>query len=89
MPASAEPAKHSGRALEVEDETVPTRYQDKTDNECYENFKEDCKEEIKVEMAKEGEKIVKNLEGRPDSDDKQRRLIYAQNLSERFVNTYY
>ena len=84
-----EPAKHSGRALEVEDETVPTRYQDKTDNEFYENFKEDCKEEIKGEMAKEGEKIVKNLEGRPDSEDKQRRLIYAQNLSERFVNTYY
>ena len=47
-----EPAKHTGRAIVVEGETVPTRYQDKTDRECYENFKDDCREKIRVEMTK-------------------------------------
>ena len=80
-----EPAKHSGHALEQDGETVPTRYQDKTDNECYESFKEDCREEIKVEMEKAAEKIVKSIEGRPDSEDKQRRLDYSGNLRNRFA----
>ena len=80
-----EPAKHSGSAQEVEGETVPTRYQDKTDIECYESFEEDCKDEVKVEMEIAAEKIAKSLEGRPDSADKQRRLLYSQTLSTRFV----
>ena len=47
-----EPAKHSGRAVTDDAETVPTRYQDKTDRECYENFREECSEKIKIEMSK-------------------------------------
>ena len=43
-----EPAKHTGKAVEVEGETVPTRYQDKTDRECYENFKEECQDLVKI-----------------------------------------
>ena len=77
-----EPAKHSGKALEVDGETVPTRYQDKTDRECYENFKEECQDIIQVEMAKAGQSLLKKLTNRPDSADKQRRLEYAQHLSE-------
>ena len=80
-----EPAKHTGSALEEDGETVPTRYQDKTDNECYESFKEDCRDEIKVEMEKAAEKIVRSIKGRPNSEDKQRRLCYSQNLRNRFV----
>ena len=78
-----EPAKHSGKALEVDGETVPTRYQDKTDRECYENFKEECQDIIQVEMAKAGQSLLEKLTNRPDSADKQRRLEYAQHLSER------
>jgi hypothetical protein len=80
-----EPAKHTGKAIEVEGETVPTRYQDKTDRECYENFKEECQEPVKIEMAKSGQKLFEKLTGRADTADKQKRLDYAQHLSERCV----
>ena len=78
-----EPAKHTGKAVEVEGETVPTRYQDKTDRECYENFKEECQDLVKIEMAKSGQKLIEKLTGRADSADKQKRLEYAQHLSKR------
>ena len=80
-----EPAKHTGKAMEVEGETVPTRYQDKTDKEFYENFKEECKEKVKVEMTKASQDLMRKLAGRPDSTDKQRRLAYADQLTERFA----
>ena len=37
-----EPAKHTGKAIEDGGETLPKRYQDKTDNECYGQFMESC-----------------------------------------------
>ena len=69
-----EPAKHTGKAIEEGGETVPTRYQDRTDREVYENFKEDCSEKVKVEMAKVGQEMRNKLVKRIDSVDKQRWL---------------
>ena len=40
-------AKHKGKGVEEDGESVPTRYQDKTDKESYFNFKEDCGGEVK------------------------------------------
>ena len=79
-----EPAKHTGKAIEEGGETVPTRYQDRTDREVYENFKEDCSEKVKVEMAKVGQEMRNKLVKRIDSVDKQRRLEYAGSLPELF-----
>ena len=79
-----EPAKHTGKAIEEGGQTVPTRYQDKTDKECYENFKEECEEKVKVKMTKVANEMISNLTKRPDTMDKQRRLEYAQSLPDKF-----
>ena len=79
-----EPAKHTGKAIEEGGQTVPTRYQDKTDKECYENFKEECEEKVKVKMTKVANEMISNLTNRPDTMDKQRRLEYAQSLPDKF-----
>ena len=84
-----EPAKHSGKALEEDGETVPTRYQDKTDPELYMNFKEECGDLVKAEMTKASKQMIEKLNRRPESADKTRRLEYAQQLSERLVILHY
>ena len=79
-----EPAKHGGRAETNDGETVPTRYQDKTDRECYENFREECSEKIKIEMSKVSQELKVKLVNRPDGIDKRRRLEYAESLPDKF-----
>ena len=79
-----EPAKHTGRAIEEEGETVPTRYQDRTNSEMYESFKEDYKGKVKVEMCKKANDMKIQLSKRKDTEDKQRRLDYANSLPEVF-----
>ena len=39
-----------GKAKEVDGETLAKRYQEKTDNECFENFKEECKDKEKIKQ---------------------------------------
>ena len=80
-----EPAKHRGKAKEADGETLATRYQDKTDKEFFENFKEECKDKVKIEMTKISRELIAKLGGRPETADKMRRLQYAQQLIERFV----
>ena len=41
-----EPAKHTGKAIEDGGETLPKRYQDRTDSECYGQFKESCRGKV-------------------------------------------
>ena len=79
-----EPAKHKGKAIEEGNETLPTRYQDKTDKECYENFKDECEEKVKTEMNKVAQEMILKLSRRPDTTDKQRRLEYAQSVPDKF-----
>ena len=79
-----EPAKHTGRAVTDDAETVPTRYQDKTDRECYENFREECSEKIKIEMSKVSQELKSKLVNRPETIDKRRRLEYAESLPDKF-----
>lgn len=79
-----EPAKHTGKALEEGGETVTTRYQDKTDKECFINFKEECEGKIKVEMKKVADEMIRNLSKRPDTADKRRRLEFAESLPDKF-----
>ena len=79
-----EPAKHSGKAVEENGETLPTRYQDKTDKECYLDFKEECEGKVRIEMMKVSAEMIENLNLRPDTPDRKRRLEYAESLSEKF-----
>ena len=79
-----EPAKHTGRAVIDGAETVPTRYQDKTDRECYENFVEECKEKVKANMSKVSRDLILKLASRPNTMDKRRRLEYAESLPDKF-----
>ena len=79
-----EPAKHSGKAVEENGETLPTRYQDKTDKECYLDFKEECEGKVKIEMKKVAAKMKEKLALRPDTPDRKRRVDYAESLSDKF-----
>ena len=79
-----EPAKHTGKALEEGGETIPTRYQDKTDRECYLNFKEECQGKIKIAMQKVADEMKTSLSTRPDTADKRRRVEYAESLPDKF-----
>ena len=79
-----EPAKHSGKAVEDCGETIPKRYQDRTDSECYEQFKDSCAGKVRREMMKASEEIISKVTGRKDSADKERRLEYARSLPEKF-----
>ena len=79
-----EPAKHSGKAVEENGETQPTRYQDKTDKECYLDFKEECEGKVKIEMKKVAAKMKEKLALRPDTPDRKRRVDYAESLSDKF-----
>ena len=79
-----EPAKHTGKAVEEGGETVPKRYQDRTDDECYVQFRESCAGKVHCEMIKVAEEMVDKLTTRKDSIDKHRRLVYAQELPEKF-----
>ena len=79
-----EPAKQTGKVVEEDGETVPTRYQDRTDRECYNSFSEDCADQVRSEMTKKSEELIRQLIGRPDTADKQRRMEYAQTLTDKF-----
>ena len=79
-----EPAKQFGKTIEEGGEIVSTRYQDKTDRECYMNFVEECQEKIKMEMKKVADQIMISLSTRPDTADKKRRLEYAISLPDKF-----
>ena len=65
-------------------ETIPKRYQDRTDDECYVQFRESCAGKVHCEMIKVAEEMVDKLTTRKDSIDKHRRLVYAQELPEKF-----
>ena len=85
-----EPAKQTGKVIEDGGETVPKRYQDKTDSECYENFKDDCAGKVRREMVRMADGIIHQVSGRKDSADKKRRVEYAQTLAEKFPSlTWY
>ena len=75
-----EPSKQTGKVIEEEGETVPTRYQDRTNREMYECFKEDYKVKIEAEMTKKANEMRRQLASRKDSEDKQRRLDYVKSL---------
>jgi hypothetical protein len=74
-----EPAKHRRLRKVVKDgeETVPTKYQTMTNDECYQSFKESCTQEIGFIMKEHARQIVQTHSKRPDSTDKQWRLKYA------------
>ena len=84
-----EPAKHrstgpSSSSVKDSVETVPTRLQDRTDGECYQDFKDECREEVKKEMAILSDKLKKKVANWPESPDKARRLIWADEIKSRF-----
>ena len=52
--------------------------------ECYENFKDECRGKIKIEMTKVSQELQEKLINRPESMDKKRRLEYAESLPDKF-----
>ena len=84
-----EPAKHrfsgpSSSTVQDSVETVPTRLQDRTDGECYEDFKDECGELVKREMALLSEELKVKVANWPESEDKARRLVWAEETKSRF-----
>ena len=63
---------------------MPTRYQDRTNSEMYESFKDECREKVKDEMTKHANDMIKKLTNRKESADKQQRLDYANSLKDLF-----
>ena len=59
-------------------------YQDKTDKECYLDFKEECEGKVTIEMQKVAAEMIGKLNQRPDTADRKRRLEYAESLSDKF-----
>ena len=84
-----EPSKHrfsgpSSSTVQDSVETVPTRLQDRTDGKCYEDFQDECGEQVKREMALLSEKLKVKVAKWPDSADKARRLVWAEETKNRF-----
>ena len=75
-----DPAKQRRKVVEEGGEVVTKRYQDRTNNEMYENFKEEYCDIVAREMEKKKTIIVKKLEGQPHNEDKQKRMEYANRL---------
>ena len=65
-------------------ETAVTRWQHLTTREQYATFKEDCKEAVKEVMATKANTERAKLAGRPDTEDKKRRLERCETLSQCF-----
>ena len=70
-------------------ETVPTRLQDRTDAECYKDFKDEYEAEVGRQMVQYGERLTQKVSKCPDSEDKQRRLPFAQKVTARFPSLSY
>ena len=65
-------------------ETVPTRLQDRTDAECYTDFKDEYEGEVGRMMVKYGEQLTEKASQRPDTKDKKRRLAFAERIKSKF-----
>ena len=81
-----EPAQHRNPNKSTNDgsEAVPICLQDMTDAECYEDFKEECKDVIKLAMEEYGDSLKLKVSSWPDSQDKRRRLEFAEEVKTRF-----
>ena len=65
-------------------ETVPTRLQDMTDGECYHDYKDEYEAEVGRVMELHGEKLQDKVRQWPYSEDKQRRLAFAEEVKTKF-----
>lgn len=79
---TTEPAKHryTTKAVKDGEETVPTRYQTATNEECHESFKETCSKEVGKIMESHAASKLKALAKRPDSEDKEYRMKHAKEV---------
>ena len=86
-PAVERRMKRKERRLETGErapETGVTRWQHLTTKEQYASFKEECKETVREVMANKANTERAKLVGRPDSEDKRRRLERCETLSQCF-----
>ena len=77
-----EPGKHKRLTKAVKDgeETAPVRYQTMTNEETFESFKDNCSNDVKVVMEKYAQERLAAYRRRPESEDKEYRLNYAENV---------
>ena len=75
-----EPGKHKRLTKAVKDgeETAPVRYQTMTNEETFESFKDNCSNDVKVVMEKYAQERLAAYRRRPESEDKEYRLKYAE-----------
>ena len=84
-----EPSQHkrsgpSSATIQDDTESVPSRLQDLTNSECYEDFKIMYGQKIENVMKKHSEDLLKKVANWPDSPDKQGRLEFAEKTRTRF-----
>ena len=65
-------------------ETVPTRLQDRTDAECYRDYKDEYEAEVGRLMLQHGESLKEKVSRWPDSEDKRRRFDFAERVPTKF-----
>ena len=63
---------------------MPTRLQDMTDLECYQDFKDEYEAEVGRVMELHGEKLRDKVSRWPNSEDRQRRLAFALEVKSKF-----
>ena len=63
---------------------MPTRLQDMTDAECYRDFKDEYQAEVGRVMELHGDKLKDKVSRWPESEDKQRRLVFAEEVKTKF-----
>ena len=72
------------------EETVPTRLQDRTDAECYKDYKDEYGAEVGRAMVHYGEKLKEKVSKWPDSKDKEKRLVFSEKVKDKFPSlTWY
>ena len=72
------------REGENAEETLPTRWQHLSANEQYSNFKEEYQDKVRGEMENKVQEEIVKLAGRPDSEDKARRIQKLDTLPDSF-----
>lgn len=66
------------------DESEVTRYQHLSTKEQFASFEEDCKEKVRSVMANKANSERAKMVGRPDNEDKRKRLERCESLSQCF-----
>ena len=63
---------------------MPTRLQDRTDVECYQDYKDEYGAEVGRAMVQYGERLKLKVSKWPESEDRLKRLAFAEKVKGKF-----